>query len=62
MTFKSLSSALALPLSGGADSTVITSGDLIRCYDLFANAETVDVSLIFLGDAGGESESLVVKQ
>jgi hypothetical protein len=62
MTFKSLASALALPLGGGADSTLITSSDLIRCYDLFANSETVDVSLIFLGDAGGAGESTVVKQ
>lgn len=54
--FKTLISAKAATLSGGKDSVAITAGDLSRAYSLFENQEEVDVSLIFVGDAGGESE------
>lgn len=60
--YKSLAAAISAPLSGGVDTTTLTSGDYIRAYELFENAETVDVSLIFLGDAGGNLESQVVIQ
>lgn len=61
-TFKSLAAVLAEPFSGGEDSTSITSGDLIRAYELFGNQEEVDVSLIFTGDGGGSTEHTVTIQ
>lgn len=61
-TYKSLAAELALPLTGGADSTAVAAEDLIPCYALFENQEEVDVSLIFLGHAGGESEHTAVVQ
>ncbi|WEM34268.1 tail sheath protein [Xanthomonas phage X1] len=61
-TFKRLVAVKAAPLTGGKDSTAITAGDLTRAYDLFSNQEEVDVSLIFTGDAGGETEHNVTVQ
>lgn len=55
-TYKSLIAEIAAPLTGGADSTAISSGDLITAYSMFENQEEVDVSLIFMGAAGGETE------
>lgn len=60
--FKSLTADVEAPLSGGADSTAISAGDLIRAYTLLENQEEVDVSLVFLGQAGGESEHTSVVQ
>lgn len=61
-TYKKLVDDLALPLTGGLDSTAVTAGDLSRAYELFANQEEVDVSLIFMGDAGGSTEHTVTVQ
>lgn len=49
-------------LSGGANSTDIGSQEIITGLDRFENAEEVDVSLIFLGSAGGESGHTAVVQ
>lgn len=49
-------------LSGGVDVASLTSADLISGLNLLANAEDVDVSLIFLGDAGGSTNYTTVVQ
>lgn len=61
-TFKSLAASIGGALSGGLDSTAIAADDLIRAYTLFENQEEVDVSLIFMGHAGGETEHTAVVQ
>lgn len=60
--YKVLVDAIEAPLSAGEDSTAITAGDLTRAYELFGNQEEVDVSLIFTGDGGGDSEHTVTVQ
>ena len=55
--FKLLSAAAAYSLSGGDDGSIVTSNELIAGWDLFANAEVVDVSLLIAGDAGGQTSS-----
>lgn len=60
--YKSLVTALDLPLTGGANSTAVTADELIAALELFGNAEEVDVSLLFLGPAGGSSEHTAVVQ
>ena len=50
-TFTTSSSATTLPLSGGTDDNTPTIGELTTAYDLFGDAETLDVNLII----GGES-------
>lgn len=49
-------------LSAGADSTAIGASELITALNHFENAEEVDVSLIFLGDAGGDTAHTAVVQ
>lgn len=57
---------LAVPatygLLGGSDSTEIGAQELNAGYTLFANAEEVDVGLIFVGHAGGETSHTAVVQ
>lgn len=53
--FHSLPTPELFKLTGGLDSTAVDANELISGYDLFGNAEEVDVSLIFVGDAGGDS-------
>lgn len=48
--FSGLSSAIATQLSSGADGT-LADANLISAYDLFANIDTVDISLIVSGPA-----------
>ena len=50
-TFTTSSGATTLPLSGGTDDNSPTIGELTTAYDLFGDAETLDVNLII----GGES-------
>ena len=50
-TFTTSSGATTLPLSGGTDDNSPTIGELTTAYDLFSDAETLDVNLII----GGES-------
>lgn len=47
-------------LAGGADGDPASAGDLILGWDMFKNAEEVDVSLLFVGDAGGSASSKIV--
>jgi phage tail sheath protein FI len=42
-------------LSGGIDGTASTDGELKSGYDLFADADTVDVGLIIAGPSGSSS-------
>ena len=60
--YKSLDTRLELALTDGTDNTAIEADDLIEAFALFENQEEVDVSLIFLGHAGGESEHTAVVQ
>ena len=49
-------------MAGGNDGGVVTSDELIVGWDMFKNSEVVDVSLLFVGDAGGDaSHTAVVK-
>lgn len=57
-----LTTDYAADLSGGANSTAVTANELIAALDLFENAEQVDASLLFLGDAGGDSSHTAVVQ
>jgi len=51
-------SAISYSLSGGVDGTTdITSGELSSAYDLFADAETVDVNLL-IGTEVGEADAI----
>ena len=50
-SFATLSGVQTVSLSGGVDSYA-ADGDLQLGYDLFANADEVDVSLMITGDAG----------
>ena len=54
VTFSSLATALTGSLSGGADAAV-TTGDIQRALDLFANPDAVDVSLLMAGPTTGNT-------
>ncbi len=60
--FQVLSAAYGADLSGGANSTAVTANELVDALNLFENAEEVDASLLFLGDAGGDSSHTAVVQ
>jgi len=60
--YSSLAAPVSMPLTGGVDSTSIGSQELITGYSMFENAEQVDVSLIFVGSAGGDDEMDTVVQ
>jgi phage tail sheath protein FI len=53
--FKSLAQPWETQLSGGVNSTTIDENELMAGWDMFRNAEVVDVSLLILGDAGENS-------
>lgn len=53
-TFTSLTAVDTFNLTGGTDVTP-TEGDIISSYDLFANADSVDVSLIMSGPASSST-------
>lgn len=48
-TFKTLTAPLTVSLSGGVSETDLTSGEVQLGYDLFNDAENIDVNLIFMG-------------
>lgn len=56
-TYKTIGSDLVYSISGGNDGSLVTSNELIVGWNMFANAEVVDVSLLFVGDAGGGGSS-----
>jgi hypothetical protein len=47
----------SVSLTGGVSADVLTPADEIRGYDLFKNAETVDVNLVF---AAGASQTTII--
>ena len=47
-------------LSGAADDNTLTTGELIAGYDMFADAETVEVSLIMNGDVKAGADATTV--
>jgi phage tail sheath protein FI len=58
--FASLAGQFSRSLSGGANGATPTSADLIAGWDMFRNAEEVDVSLLIMGAAGGSASSTTV--
>lgn len=59
-TFKSLSSAVTLSLTGGVDASP-SVGDIQDGYDLFANAELIDVNLLITGPHGLATGKYVIE-
>ncbi len=55
--YKTLADNVTYDLSGGNDGSLVDANELIAGWDLFKNAEVVDVSLLFVGDAGGSTAS-----
>jgi phage tail sheath protein FI len=54
-SFTTVSAVISDSLSGGSDDNAPTAGELVQAYDLFDDAETVDVNLLFAApDADGE--------
>jgi hypothetical protein len=49
--FKTLDDAYTVTLSGGVDDNVLTDGEVQAGFDLFANANLIDVNLLFIGPA-----------
>jgi len=49
--YKSLSAVQTVSLSGGTDDFIATDGELLTAFELFANAELYDISLVLLGKA-----------
>lgn len=60
--YASLAGQFSKSLSGGANGAAATSNELIAGWDMFRNAEEVDVSLLFMGAAGGPTSSAAVIQ
>lgn len=56
-TFYSLKQAYDVTLSGGLDGDKAGANELINGWNQFKNAEEVDVSLLFVGNAGGSQTS-----
>ena len=59
--FKDLSGVVTQTLVGGADDLAPTDGNIMAAYDIFANAEQYDVSLIPLGKASATVASYVIQ-
>ena len=59
-TFVTLSTVSTISLSGGTDDLAITDGEKQSAYDLFANAEAFDVSLVLLGKASATVATHVI--
>jgi phage tail sheath protein FI len=60
--FASLNGQFSKSLAGGSNGVAPTSGQITTGWDMFRNSEEVDVSLLFLGAAGGPSSSTAVIQ
>lgn len=60
--YKCLVANYVAEMEGGTDSTSIGAQELTNGYELFENAEQVDVSLIFTGDSGGSASHTTVTQ
>jgi phage tail sheath protein FI len=59
-TFTNVTLKRSLSLGGGNDATV-TDGDLQRGWDLYTNADVVDVSLLPLGDVSATVANYVIQ-
>ena len=57
-TYTTSSGATTLPLSGGTDDNTPTVGELTTAYDLFGDAETLDVNLIIGGESPAGSDGV----
>lgn len=55
--YEILSAPLQLTFTGGNDGSLVTANELIIGWNMFKNAEVVDISLLFVGDAGGQASS-----
>jgi len=51
-TFAASATPLTVSLSGGANGSTVTDGELKTAYEKFADADTVDVGLIIAGPSG----------
>jgi len=58
--FKDLSAVVTKTLVGGVDDLVASDGQLIEGYDIFANGELYDISLIPLGKASATVAEYVI--
>lgn len=58
--YQSLAAPYLVSLGGGSNGGAVTANELIIGWDLFSNSDVVDVSLMFLGDAGGDTEHTAV--
>jgi hypothetical protein len=58
-SFAQLNGVKTFTLAGGTDVTV-TNGDLESAYDLFANKDTTDISLILTADAATAVQNYVI--
>ncbi len=60
-TFATLSSAVYVEFSGGAEGSVPTAGQAIAGYGVFEDAETTDVALIMSGEWGDITDGNTVQ-
>jgi hypothetical protein len=58
-SFAVLTSNASIPLTGGLEF-VPTDGDIETAYDLFANKEEIDISLVLTGDANTTVQQYVI--
>jgi len=58
-TFVQLSGVQTINLAGGAD-VAVTDGNLESAFDLFANKETTDISLVLTGNASAAVQNYVI--
>ena len=58
-TYRKLKKPYIKTFRDGFDGALLDSGDLITGWNMFLNSEEVDVSLLFLGAAGGGSSESV---
>lgn len=58
-TFTDVTVAQRLSLAGGTDAAV-TSGDFLRAWDLYRNADVVDVSLLVSGEADATVANYII--
>lgn len=54
--------SLQYRMTGGANGTNPDDQDYVRGWSMFANAEVVDVQLLFLGDCGADANHKIVTQ
>lgn len=59
-TYKSLKTSLTYSLVGGVDDYTVTDGNLQLAWDIFANAEKHDISLLFTGKVSTTVSAYVI--